>query len=216
MTTTQPAMETKAFPVSVKVLESDDHEFTAIVAVYDVVDFNNDVIRYGAVAKAIAAWLGNPAQPMPVLWAHDFNDPASHIGYALDMKELAAGDPLLPEELRPYGGFWIHARLDKEKEDVRARQVFKLLKGGRIREFSLTFKVTRFNRITHEGRTLREILEMQVFEAGPLFRGMNPKTAMIEAKSADIVPTGPSQDEAPEASMDARNRLALLKLKHGL
>ena len=54
--------------------------FSAMVAVYGNVDLQGDRIVEGAFDRSIKEWQAS-GDPIPVIWSHNWANPAAHIGY---------------------------------------------------------------------------------------------------------------------------------------
>lgn len=163
--------------VFTKAVDEEERTVEQIVSVFENVDLGKDRVKTGAFETSLARW-ADAGDPIPVIWSHAWDDPFAHIGYVLEAKELLPGDPLLPTEIADLGGLWTKYRVD---EEPFAEQVFKLLKGRRVREASFAYDVVREKR-NADGTT--DLLELDVIEVGPTLKGMNPMTQLLAAKSA--------------------------------
>ncbi len=141
-------MKYKSAPTSVKNFDVDTGVFEAIVSVFDNVDSYGDVVRKGAFEKTLANWETKGA-PIPVLWSHRTDDPDMNIGHVLEAKELDRG-------------LWIKAQLDMEAP--KGQTVYRLMKGGRVREFSFAYSVTDGSPKTKDGESFYEIRAVDLFE----------------------------------------------------
>lgn len=185
-----------------------DGQFEAIVAVFGNVDLGGDRIVLGAFADSLKSWEAS-GDPLPVLWSHRSEDPDFNIGQALEAKELAPGDPLLPESLKALGGLYIKAQLDLDAP--KAQQVQRLLKGRRVTQFSFAYDIVEAESIIADGDHIFELRKLNVLEVGPTMYGMNPATDLIDAKAlaelASEVKSGrvlsAKNEEALKAARDA-------------
>ena len=80
----------------------------------------------------------------------------------------------------------MHAALDLE--NPTAVQVHKLLKTGRIRQFSFGFDVDEGGWAEREGREVYELRKLTLHEVGPCLLGVNRQTELLDVKG-----TPPSQ-----------------------
>lgn len=160
----------KSQAAHVKSVGSDEGTFEAIVAVFNNVDSYGDVILKGAFADTLEEW-GGSGYPIPVVWSHDKDDPFSHIGHVTEAKETDTG-------------LLVKGALDLE--NPKAAQVHRLLKGGRVKEFSFAFSYTPedVNPAKRDGVEVRELKRLKLYEVGPTLVGANPATELLSVKSA--------------------------------
>lgn len=178
-------MKVKTAPAQVKLLPDEDQkgQFTALVSVFNTVDSVNDVVLPGAFAKSLASY-AEKGNPIPVVWSHDWDDPFSHIGYTTRAEETPAG-------------LEVTAQLDLD--NPKAAQVYRLLKGGRIRDFSFAYDVKTSGPGEREGKSVTELHELDVFEVGPTLVGAHRSTELLDVKSTPVtvnVNTAPAQQAA--------------------
>lgn len=141
----------------------------AIVSVFSVVDAGHEKVMPGFFSKSIARKL-----PKGV-WAHDWKQP---IAKTLEAKELLPGDPMLPVELKEFGGCYIKGQFNLDTQ--RGREAYSDLKFGTIDEFSIGYKVLREGQDKESGA--RELLEGDWKEWSPVLVGMNSETRLISIK----------------------------------
>lgn len=144
----------------------------AIVSVYDVVNSQNSVIRFGAFAESIANRLPS------VVTEHNWASPNAKTIVA---KELAPNDPLLPDAIKEFGGLYVEGQYFPEIKE--SWDVFLKIKNDIYREYSIAFEVTESNILENE---VEEITKGTLFEWCPVFIGANPMTATIETQSLQI------------------------------
>lgn len=174
---------TKAQAVALKAAPTEEGTFEALVAVFGNVDAYGDVIVKGAFADTLKEW-GESGHPIPVVWSHAKDDPFSHIGVVEEAKETDTG-------------LLVTGRLDLD--NPTAAQVHRLLKGGRVKEFSFAFSydpedVTPAKR---DGVEVRELHRLKLHEVGPTMIGANPATELISVKSAGIKADEEPAEETP-------------------
>jgi uncharacterized protein len=182
----------KTCPVAIKAAGeqdgTDDGVFEAIVATYDL-DSYGDKITPGAFAKTLDEWAAS-GNPIPVLWSHMSVDPMSHIGFVEEAEERADV------------GLWVKARLDLD--NPKAAQVYRLLKGRRVTQFSFAYDVVegKFVEQVEDGEdsSYFALDELKLHEVGPCLIGANRQTELLDVKSADgarvVFTIGP--DTTPE------------------
>lgn len=167
-------MRIKSCPVRIKAAGehegTDEGTFEAIVAAYNL-DSVGDKITPGAFADTIAEWQKS-GDPIPVLWSHMSHDPEYHIGEVIEAEER-------PE------GLWVKARIDLEPGS-KAAQVYKLLKGRRVTQFSFAYDVEEGAWVDQkDGEGYYELRKLKLYEVGPTLIGANQSTELLDVKSAD-------------------------------
>lgn len=158
---------TKSFSARVK-SAAGDGEFTALVSVFGNVDSYGDVVVPGAFGKSLARW-AERGDPIPVVWSHAWADPFSHIGSVSDARETAAG-------------LEVTGQLDLD--NPTAAQVYRLLKGRRVTEFSFAYDVIESRAGERDGRAVTELHELDLHEVGPTLIGANQETELLAVKAA--------------------------------
>lgn len=166
-------MKVKSAPAQVKMLGADGvdgqpGEFKALVSVFNTVDSVNDVVIPGAFKSTLARF-AEKGEPIPVVWSHDWDDPFSHIGYTTSAEETPTG-------------LEVTGRLDLD--NPKAAQVYRLLKGGRIKDFSFAYDVKASGPGEREGKSVTELHELDVFEVGPTLVGAHRGTELRDIKAA--------------------------------
>ncbi|MGK5729718.1 HK97 family phage prohead protease [Streptomyces sp. URMC 124] len=167
-------MLTKDAPARVKAAGEGDGlgagEFTAIVSVFGNEDSVGDVVMPGAFADDLARWKDS-GDPIPVIWSHDWSDPFSHIGHVTDAREAA-------------GGLLVTGQLDLD--NPKAQQVFRLLKGRRVTQFSFAYDIEDGGWGERDGREVYELRKLKIHEVGPTLVGANQETELLAAKAAGL------------------------------
>lgn len=163
-------MERKICPARMKALTDAPEEgtFEALVSVFGNVDLAGDRVVKGAFADTLADWQRR-GDPIPVLWSHNSVDPDYNIG---SVQEASERDD----------GLWVRAGLDLEAP--KARQVWRLLKGRRVTQFSFAYDVCRSAWVEEGGETVQELQKLTLHEVGPTQYGANPETALLAVKQA--------------------------------
>lgn len=166
-------MRIKSCPVQIKAAGehegTEDGVFEAIVAAYNV-DSVGDKITPGAFADTLTQWKSS-GNPIPVLWSHMSADPDYHIGEVLEAEER-------PE------GLWVKARLDLD-EGSKARQVYRLLKGRRVTQFSFAYDIDEGGWVERKDAPgYYELRKLSLYEVGPTLIGANQATELLDVKSA--------------------------------
>ena len=145
-------------------------EFTALVSVFDSKDTYGDVIRKGAFANTIKEWEESD-DFLPVVWAHDWADPFAHIGRVTKAEETDEG-------------LVITGLIEDMDSNPTAAQVYRLLKGRRIKNFSFAYDVLDGGyKKDDEFGEYYELTELKVHEVGPCLVGVNQDTQLLDVKA---------------------------------
>lgn len=156
----------KTAPALVKAAEDDDGGgegiIEALVATYDL-DSGGDRIVPGAFEKTLSEWKESGTS-IPFIWSHMHDDLDAYLGDVLDAKETD-------------DGLWVKAQIDLD--DDRSRKAYKLLKGGRVRNYSFAYEVLD----SEEKDGVNELKQLKLFEVGPTLIGMNQQTRTLVVKA---------------------------------
>ncbi len=164
-------MQTKNVPALIKASGDDtltEGQFTAIVSVFNTVDSVGDVVMPGAFKADLEAW-ASKGTPLPVVWSHDWADPFSHIGHVLEAKETDTG-------------LQVKGQLDLD--NPKAKQVYNLLKGGRVRNWSFAYDINDAQQAHRDGKSVQELHRLSVHEVGPTLVGAHKDTDTVAVKQA--------------------------------
>lgn len=167
-------MLTKACGVKVKAVgvddELDEGVFEAIVSVFGNVDSYGDRVIKGAFADTLAEWDAS-GDPIPVYWSHRMDDPDFNIGHVLEAKETDEG-------------LWVKAQIDLE--GPKAKQVYRLLKGRRVTQFSFAYDIEDYAivKTADDADPVWELRKLRLYEVGPTPLGVNQETELLSVKSA--------------------------------
>ena len=160
----------KSFDILETKADGEHGEFTALVSTFGNVDRVGDRILPGAWTKTLAEWTRS-GDPIPIILAHQWDDPMAHIGIARpeDVKQTAKG-------------LQVTGKLEVDDNPV-ARQVYKLMKRRSLKEFSIGYSVpTGGEKRAADGAN--EISDIRLAECGPCLKGIDPKTELQAVKSA--------------------------------
>lgn len=166
----------KQFAAEVKALSPEAGgkrgEFEAIVAVFDNVDKVGDRVKGSAFDATLADWRKS-GRPIPIILAHEWNDPWAHIGFAM------------PEDVIAVPGKGLHVTkgvLDIDDNPVAA-QVHRLMERGTLKEFSFGYRVPEGGeRKAADGAY--DLVKLDLIEFGPCLQGVNPDTELLAVKAA--------------------------------
>lgn len=203
---------TKSFElVQIKALGPGDGEpegtFEALVAVFGNVDKIGDRINSKAFDSTLEDWRSKSEERgvrVPVIFAHNWEDPMKYIGSA-DPHEMKA---------IPGRGLYVKGQIQHMDTNPVAKQVYNLMASGVISEFSFGYNIPPGGqKKASDGAT--DLNEINLFEFGPCLRGVNDSTELLGVKSAiqavesqksyvDVAVEG-SFEEAQEKVRDALN-----------
>lgn len=161
-------MKFKTAPVSVKAVDAETGIFEAIVSVFGNKDSYGDVMIQGAFANTLAEW-AEKGDPIPVYYSHRMDDPDFNIGHVLEAEERDEG-------------LWVKAQLDVDDPSPtsKAPQVYRLMKGRRVTQFSFAYDVISDKKVGD----VNEVHEVKLYEVGPTPIGANQETELLDVKSA--------------------------------
>lgn len=177
MTIRKSIFLTKAAPSGV----DGDGIITATASVFGNVDSYGDVVVAGAFADTLAEWKAS-GDPVPVIWNHDNANPYAHIGWCTDIKETEVG-------------LEFTAQLDVDTNDYAA-QVYRLMKGRRVKKFSFSYSVQERAFAEKDGQGVQELRKVKLFEVGPTLIGANDETELLDVKSAPETPAAAIEEKA--------------------
>lgn len=168
-------METKQAPAITEIVRDNEGaltgEFTALVSVFNNIDVVGDRVVPGAFQDTLKVW-ETSGDPIPVIWAHQWQDPDLHIGTVVKAEET-------PE------GLLVTGQLDMT--NPKAKTVAKLLAERRVKEFSIGYGVREQSQVDD----VRELKAIELFEIGPCLKGANPDTVLVSAKTDPGTPSAP-------------------------
>lgn len=184
----------KSYGAHFKTLDDAAGTFAAVVSVFGNVDLIGDRVMKGAFTKSLEKW-AKSGDPIPIIWSHQWEDPAAHIGYvdASDVMETKQGLEIqrgvLDVDTNPF-----------------AAQVYRLMKAKRVKEFSFAYDVVQ----EHKAKDgANDLLQLDLIEAGPTLKGMNPATELISVKSGRVL-SGENESTIREAVTQLLSVLAKL------
>jgi HK97 family phage prohead protease len=165
------------------ITKADEGIVEAIVNVFGIVDYMNDIVKKGAFAKTISErW-----SKIRILDQHNTDSVINAIAKVLAIRELEASE--LPMEIvseypEATGGLWI--RMQYMMDDEHSRAVFNRIKNGLIDEYSIGFDIIlkHYEAVEWRGKKVnaRVIDEIRLFEASSVLWGANQATATVSAK----------------------------------
>ncbi|MFE9935856.1 HK97 family phage prohead protease [Streptomyces hirsutus] len=152
-------------------------QFVALVSVFNNEDTYGDVVRPGAFTETLAAWTAK-GDDIPVIWAHQWSDPFAHIGHVVKAVETLQG-------------LEVTGQIDDLDENETAAQVYRLLKGRRVTQFSFAYDVPNGGGAwvkddDHRWGGYYELRQLDLHEVGPCLLGVNRETELLAAKAERI------------------------------
>jgi len=166
----------KTYPARIKAAGAEDGlaegQFRALVSVFNVKDSMGDVIVPGAFTDTLEEWKAS-GDSIPVYWSHQMHDPDYNVGWVLDAEQTGEGLEVL-------------AQLDLEEGgSPKARQVYRLLKGRRVTQFSFAYDVTDGGPSKSDDHgDHNELRILKLYEVGPTPIGANQETDLLGVKDA--------------------------------
>lgn len=156
----------KTVPARVKAADDQDDTgegiIEALVATYDL-DSAGDRIVPGAFEKTLSEWQES-GQSLPFIWSHMHDDLDAYLGDVIEARETDEG-------------LWVKAQIDLD--DDKSRKAYRLLKGGRVRNYSFAYEVRDSEE--KDGELL--LRDLKLFEVGPTLIGMNQQTRTLVVKA---------------------------------
>lgn len=131
-------------------------------------DSYGDVVAPGAFLDTIAEWKGSGGT-LPGLFGHRLDDPDFYVAGALDMGE-------------DDHGWWVKGEFDMDSP--KGPQVYRLVKGKRLRQLSFAFDVLEEGQVELEdGTTANELRKLRVHEFSFVPIGANQDTSVVAIKA---------------------------------
>lgn len=145
-------------------------------------DAYGDVIAKGAFANSLKKW-EEVGKPIPLLYGHNTDDPEYNIGKVTHIEEDERG-------------LYVEAEFDPD--NPKAQYVRKLVKEGRLYQFSFAFDCLDYAEVTLEdGTKANELRELDIFEVSLVQIPANQHAEVTDIKNA-----------TPEAKSGRRNSKA--------
>lgn len=164
-------MTVKSVIAEVKSLgDGEKAEFEAYASVFGNRDSYGDVVQKGAFAASLKAW-DEKGAPIPLLWGHNMADPDFNIGMVTSAEEDEHGLKVVCE---------------LDTDSPKGAQVHRLLKQGRVREMSFAFAATSSEYGELDGKRVRFLKEVDLFEVSVVPLGANPETEVLAVKSPTV------------------------------
>lgn len=155
--------------------------FQALVSVYGNTDLHGDIVTAGAFDETIKAWKTR-GTPTPLVWSHQFDKVESIIGEITGLTSTDKG-------LQIDGKFHL--------DQPNAARIHSLMEQGIISEFSWSGEVLEYEVIEPDEDEEDfwawmfpgiKIQKVDLWEAGPCFKGANPETELLSIKNRNHGP----------------------------
>lgn len=131
-------------------------------------DAYGDVVAKGAFTRTIGEWKDS-GDVLPGLYGHRMDDPDFFVAGTIDMGE-------------DDHGWWVHGFFDMESP--KGPQVYRLVKGRRLRQLSFAYDTVEEAKITlDDGRKANELRELLVYEFSFVPVGANSDTSVVAIKA---------------------------------
>lgn len=161
--------EQKSARFQVKATDDEAGTFRAVVSVFGNVDSYGDRMVKGAFSDTLKEWKSRGAA-IPFLWDHAISDPFAYVGELDEAKETDEG-------LEVSGRF--------DMDDEFSRKAYRLMKSGRVREFSFGFFVKESGFVENEeDGFVREVKAVDLIEVSMTQIGANRETRLVEVRHA--------------------------------
>lgn len=154
-------MNRKSFNLEIKAVQEDGF-FSGYGAVFNNVDWYNDIILPGAFTKSLARWAEKNKMP-PVLWNHDDGEPIGvYTKVFEDEKGLFVEGKLLVNDV------------------PRAKSIHALLRARAIDGLSIGYSTKQANKKTNG---IRELVELDLSEISIVTKPANKQSLITSVKS---------------------------------
>ena len=144
--------------------------FTAYASVFGNIDSYGDIVLKGAFARTLSEW-SESGDNIPLLFGHRMEDPDFNIGHIISAVE-------------DEHGLLVTGQLDFESP--KGMQVYRLLKGRRIRQMSFAYDVIKGEPGTVDGKDVYFLHELKLHEVSIVPIGANPETQILDVKSHEV------------------------------
>lgn len=149
-------------------------EFLAYASVFGVKDLDGDVVSPNAFDRTLAEWKDS-GNLLPMLWGHNTSDPDMNLG---DFPSTEVDEH----------GLLVKGRIDLE--GPKGPQAYRLIKGGRVRQLSYSYRITKGEYVIPRGEENAEkepyfrIDEVELYEISLVQIGANQETEILAVKAA--------------------------------
>lgn len=153
---------------------SDPGQFEGYGSVFDIIDMGDDVVMKGAFTKTLKEW--NERKQLPVMpWQHNMSN---LIGQWESMAEDAKG-------LKVVGTLWVEGNKFDQTAIEQAAVAHNLLRSNGPKQLSIGWSATKVSFGEKDGRRVRFLEEVKLWELSVVPFGMNQESDITNAKNAD-------------------------------
>ena len=146
-------------------------QFVALVSAFGNKDSQGDIVEDGAFTKTLAEWIVKGRQ-IPIVWAHQFGDMFKILGGYEEAEQTSEGLKLTGQ---------------LELSWPEAQRVYELMEKELVVEFSISGQVRDYELIEDDDEDSwwpsMKIKDIDLWEAGPCFKGANANTQLLSVKS---------------------------------
>lgn len=172
-------MERKSFPAFITKTDKVQGIVETIFAVFGNEDLGKDIIHPGAFVKTFAEHGGK----VKVLDLHNIDSILRVLGRPLAFRELRKDE--LPETLlleypEATGAAWAQVKFNLETRN--GHDAFLLIAAGDVDEWSFAYDALDFDFTGEDGKEVRNLRTLKLWELSPVIWGMNPATTTTDAK----------------------------------
>lgn len=132
-------------------------------------DSYGDVVAPGAFKESLEQWANSKGQ-LPVLWGHDLDDPFNNVGYVVKAEEDDKGLKVVGE---------------LDLDNPTAKQVYRLLKTGRVNKMSFAYDIVDSAMVTKGGQDVFELRKVNLHEVSVVTIPANPTAEVLAVKHVD-------------------------------
>jgi HK97 family phage prohead protease len=157
--TREAAMDYKSLPLQLKAAPGDDGIFEGYASVFGVVDLGLDMVERGAFAKSLGQ------RKVKMLWQHDTAQP------------IGTWESINEDD----HGLFVRGRLLPDV--AKGKEALALLKAGAIDSMSIGYRTIEAESATAEGRGVRKLTEIDLFEISLVTFPMLPDAKVTDVKS---------------------------------
>jgi len=164
-----------------------------LISVYGVLDLGGDICHPGCFAKTLA----ERKDQIRVLDSHQRRTTANVIGIPLELKEIGRGGlPADVLEKYPEATGGLLAKTQFLMDTPEGKGAFARIVAGAVTEFSFSYDTLDSDYSEAKGRRVRNLRTLRLWEYGPVIFGMNPATAVINAKDLGGSEAKPEPEES--------------------
>lgn len=154
----------------------DEGQFEAYASVFGNKDSYGDIVVPGAFAETLEEWKDS-GDVVPLLFGHNMQDPDYNLGHVIDAKEDERG---------------LRTRNQLDLSNPKAAQVYKMLKGRRVRQMSFAYDVLEGGeaqrplegaKSADEVEHYYELRKLKLYEVSVVPIGANQETEILAVKA---------------------------------